>query len=328
MISENSTPLLIEKLQNQDRRALAKLLTLVEQNTDTHGNEVAEVMSALPHATKPTWRIGITGPPGVGKSSLIEVLGLALIATGKKVAVLAVDPTSKKSGGSILGDKIRMPELSLHADAFVRPSASRLHPGGTAQATNNTVRVCEAAGYDVVLIETVGVGQGETEVSEVVDLFLLLVMPNAGDEVQGVKRGIMEMADVIVVTKSDLDTAASSVALAQYTSALRLFMSDKEYWTPKAFCTSSVSKTGFDELVACIEEYFSPNNNSSIVARRKEQSLVWFKREAANNVVRHVLADERVSAKMELEMNRIRTNNTEPSVAVHSFTTWFTERFK
>jgi len=305
-----------------DRRALAKALTMVEQNMDTHGDEVAELMAALPPTTKPTWRIGVTGAPGVGKSTLIEELGMSLLASGKSVAVLAVDPSSKKSGGSILGDKVRMPVMSLHPNAFVRPTASKLHHGGTAASTHNAIRVCEAAGFDVIIVETVGVGQGETEVSEVVDMFLLLLLPNSGDDVQGIKRGIMEVADVFVVTKSDLDPIAANVALAQCKSAARLFMSDKLFWTQRAVSTSALSKTGIDELTSHVADFFSDENYKQIATNRDSQNVIWFNREVSTQIVQNAMKNADVSSMISEMLLSMKTEKIDPSVAVHKFSKW------
>ncbi|MBF9030223.1 methylmalonyl Co-A mutase-associated GTPase MeaB [Rhodobacterales bacterium HKCCE3408] len=232
-----------------DRRALARAVTLVESTRPDHRSEAAALMEALRGADREALRIGLSGTPGVGKSSFIETFGLMLIGQGLRVAVLAVDPSSARSGGSILGDKTRMERLSRERNAFIRPSPSATHLGGVARRTREAVALCEAAGFDVVLIETVGVGQSETMVAQMCDLFVLLLAPAGGDELQGVKRGIMEMADLILVNKADGDLAsAASRTVADYSGALRLLRKrpqDPEGF-PKAMAVSALEEKGLD----------------------------------------------------------------------------------
>ena len=204
------------------RRAMAKAITLLESTRTDHRVLADELLTAmLPH-TGQSFRLGISGVPGVGKSTFIEALGLYLIQQGHRVAVLAVDPSSSVSGGSILGDKTRMEHLSVHPDAYIRPSPSSGTLGGVAEKTRESMLVCEAAGYDVVIVETVGVGQSETAVANMTDMFCLLQLPNAGDDLQAIKKGVMELADLVVINKSDIDVNAATRAEAQITSALRL----------------------------------------------------------------------------------------------------------
>ena len=206
-----------------DRRALARAITLIESGRADHRAQAADLMEALKDTGREAMRIGLSGTPGVGKSTFIESFGMMLTAQGLRVAVLAVDPSSARSGGSILGDKTRMERLSRDPNAFIRPSPSRSHLGGVARRTRETVALCEAAGFDVVLIETVGVGQSETVVAEMSDLFILLLAPGGGDELQGVKRGIMEMADIILVNKADGDLKPAAMrTCSDYAGALRL----------------------------------------------------------------------------------------------------------
>src|SRR6186713_348545 len=205
------------------RRAIAKAITLLESTRADHRAQGDELLTALlPHTGK-AMRLGISGVPGVGKSTFIEVLGLYLIAQGHRVAVLTVDPSSTVSGGSILGDKTRMERLSVHERAFIRPSPSSGTLGGVAEKTREAMLVCEAAGYDIVIVETVGVGQSETAVSSMTDMFVLMQLPNAGDDLQAIKKGVMELADLVVINKADIDRDAATRAQAQITSALRLF---------------------------------------------------------------------------------------------------------
>jgi LAO/AO transport system kinase len=204
------------------RRAIAKAITLLESTRPDHRAQADELLtSLLPHAGN-AFRLGISGVPGVGKSTFIEALGLYLIDKGHRVAVLAVDPSSSVSGGSILGDKTRMEKLSVHEFAFIRPSPSSGTLGGVAEKTRESIAVCEAAGYDVVIVETVGVGQSETAVARMTDMFVLMQLPNAGDELQAIKKGVMELADLVVINKADIDSAAATRAQALITSSLRL----------------------------------------------------------------------------------------------------------
>jgi len=213
---------LIDGVRSGDRRALAKAITLLESTRADHRRRADAVLDALlPHSGQ-ALRLGISGVPGVGKSTFIEALGMFLLARGHKVAVLAVDPSSGVSGGSILGDKTRMERLSMQQNAYIRPSPSSGTLGGVTEKTREAVLVCEAAGYDVVIVETVGVGQSETTVAGMTDMFVLLQLPNAGDDLQAMKKGIMELADLIVINKADLDPDAATRAEAQFTSALRV----------------------------------------------------------------------------------------------------------
>src|SRR5210317_1307445 len=237
----------LDKLLSGDRRALSKAITLVESSRSDHRAAALELLEGASKANRRALRIGLSGTPGVGKSTFIESFGTMLTALGMRVAVLAVDPSSARSGGSILGDKTRMDHLSRNPNAFIRPSPSQSHLGGVARRTREAVALCEAAGFDVVLIETVGVGQSETIVSEISDLFLLLLAPAGGDELQGVKRGIMEMADMILVNKADGDLKATAMrTCADYAGALRLLRKrpqDPEGF-PKAMTVSALAKDG------------------------------------------------------------------------------------
>jgi LAO/AO transport system kinase len=204
------------------RRAMAKMITLLESTRADHRLRADALLDALLPRAAPSFRLGISGVPGVGKSTFIESLGLLLIERGHRVAVLAVDPSSSVSGGSILGDKTRMEQLSVHPQAFIRPSPAGATLGGVAERTREAMRVCEAAGYDLVIVETVGVGQSETAVASMTDMFVLMQLPNAGDDLQAIKRGVTELADLVVINKADLDEAAATRARAQITSALRI----------------------------------------------------------------------------------------------------------
>ncbi len=206
----------------QKRRAIAKAITLLESTRGDHRSQADALLTALLPHTGRSFRLGLSGVPGVGKSTFIEVLGLHLIALGHRVAVLTIDPSSSVSGGSILGDKTRMERLSVHSQAYIRPSPSSGTLGGVAEKTREAMLVCEAAGYDIVIVETVGVGQSETAVQGMTDMFVLMQLPNAGDDLQAIKKGVMELADLVVINKADLDAAAATRAQAQITSSLRL----------------------------------------------------------------------------------------------------------
>lgn len=267
------------------RRAMAKAITLLESTRADHRAQADELLTAiLPH-TGQSFRLGISGVPGVGKSTFIEALGLYLIGQGHRVAVLAVDPSSTVSGGSILGDKTRMEHLSVHPQAYIRPSPSSGTLGGVAEKTREAMLVCEAAGYDVVIVETVGVGQSETAVQGMTDMFCLLQLPNAGDDLQAIKKGVMELADLVVINKADIDPDAATRARAQITSALRLLglhgnpdhmHHDQQIWHPQAIQLSALLGQGVDAFWAAVSEFRQLQTaNGRLQARRQQQSLAW-----------------------------------------------------
>lgn len=256
-----------------NRRALARAITLTESTRPDHEAQAQALLAeVLPHAGR-SIRVGLTGVPGVGKSTLIEALGLHLADAGRRVAVLAVDPSSARTGGSIMGDKTRMPRLTVHPNAYIRPSPSGGTLGGVARRTRETITLCEAAGYDVLLVETVGVGQSETQVAAMTDLFVLLTLPNAGDELQGIKRGIMELADLCVVNKADTDPRAATRAQTELTAALRLLTPHDAPWRPRALRASAVTGAGIPELWEAVEEY---RRTVDLPARRRAQTALWF----------------------------------------------------
>lgn len=260
-----------------NRTILSRAITLIESHRPDHAAIAQEIITGcLPHAGRSV-RIGITGVPGVGKSSFIEVLGIYLTRQGKKLAVLAIDPSSERSKGSILGDKTRMENLSNDPNAFVRPSPASGSLGGVARKTRETMILCEAAGFDVVFIETVGVGQSETAVHSMVDFFLLLMLAGAGDELQGIKRGIMEMADAIAITKADGENVRpSELASLEYRNALHLFPPPESGWLPKVITLSARENRGMDTLLAIFSEYFDHVKASGYFEhRRMEQSKHW-----------------------------------------------------
>ena len=268
---------LVKGILTRNITALSRAITLVESTNPDHLAKANEVINAcLPHANQSV-RIGITGVPGVGKSTFIEAFGTHLTELGKKVAVLAVDPSSTISHGSILGDKTRMEELVKDKNAFIRPSASGETLGGVARKTRETITLCEAAGFDTIVIETVGVGQSETAVHSMVDFFLLLKISGAGDELQGIKRGIMEMADAIVINKADGDNIKKAkLAKTEFNRALHLFPAKKSGWQPKVETCSAITKDGIPEVWNTISEYLElTKSNKYFSENRREQNHYW-----------------------------------------------------
>ena len=267
------------------RRAMAKAITLLESTRADHRAQGdALLTSLLPHTGK-SFRLGISGVPGVGKSTFIEALGLFLIAQGLRVAVLTIDPSSTVSGGSILGDKTRMEHLSVHEKAYIRPSPSSGTLGGVAEKTREAMLVCEAAGYDIVIVETVGVGQSETAVANMTDMFVLMQLPNAGDDLQAIKKGVMELADLVVINKADIDPDAATRARAQIMSSLRLLglhgnpenmHHDQAIWHPQAIQLSALKGEGVDRFWASVSEYRGLQSaNGRTTLRRQQQAKAW-----------------------------------------------------
>ncbi|MDH4450323.1 MAG: methylmalonyl Co-A mutase-associated GTPase MeaB [Rhodoferax sp.] len=281
----------------QQRRAVAKAITLLESTRVDHRAQADELLTALlPHTGK-SLRLGISGVPGVGKSTFIEALGLYLIAQGHRVAVLTIDPSSAVSGGSILGDKTRMEKLSMHEKAYIRPSPSSGTLGGVAEKTREAMLVCEAAGYDIVIVETVGVGQSETAVQGMTDMFVLMQLPNAGDDLQAIKKGVMELADLVVINKADIDADAATRAQAVITSSLRLLgmhgsasvyaelvegskastsSARMQLWSPKVISLSALHGTGVDTFWKAVCEFQTLQTANGLFSqRRQNQALAW-----------------------------------------------------
>ncbi|MBG6074959.1 methylmalonyl Co-A mutase-associated GTPase MeaB [Polaromonas sp. CG_9.11] len=272
----------------QQRRAIAKAITLLESTRADHRAQGDELLTMLLPHTGQAFRLGISGVPGVGKSTFIEVLGLYLIKQGHRVAVLTIDPSSSVSGGSILGDKTRMDMLSVHESAYIRPSPSSCTLGGVAEKTREAMLVCEAAGYDVVIVETVGVGQSETAVANMADMFVVMQLPNAGDDLQAIKKGVMELADLVVINKADIDANAAMRAEAQIKSAMRLFGLvnnamgasqaadfDKQ-WHPQVLQLSALHNQGVDAFWAAVTEFRKlQTTNGKLASRRQHQALSW-----------------------------------------------------
>ena len=267
------------------RRAMAKAITLLESTRADHRAQGDELLTTLLPQTGKSFRLGISGVPGVGKSTFIEALGLYLIGQGHRVAVLTIDPSSTVSGGSILGDKTRMEHLSVNDQAYIRPSPSSGTLGGVAEKTRESMLVCEAAGYDVVIVETVGVGQSETAVSSMTDMFVLLQLPNAGDDLQAIKKGVMEIADLVVINKADLDTRAATRAEAQITSSLRILSQhgnpdnahhNETQWHPKVVQISALLGQGIEGFWDTVKQYRQVQTaNGRLATRREKQALAW-----------------------------------------------------
>jgi LAO/AO transport system kinase len=267
------------------RRAIAKAITLLESTRADHRAQADEMLTQLLPQTGRSFRLAISGVPGVGKSTFIEALGLYLIGEGHRVAVLTIDPSSSVSGGSILGDKTRMERLSVHERAYIRPSPSGGTLGGVAEKTREAMLVCEAAGYDIVIVETVGVGQSETAAAAMTDMFALMQLPNAGDDLQAIKKGVMELADLVVVNKADLDADAATRARAQITSALRIFgqqghparaRHDKSVWHPQVLQLSAARGEGIAQFWSMVTRFRElQQGNGRFAARRQQQALDW-----------------------------------------------------
>ena len=267
------------------RRAIAKAITLLESTRADHRAQGDELLTALlPHTGK-SFRLGISGVPGVGKSTFIETLGLHLIGQGHRVAVLTIDPSSTVSGGSILGDKTRMEHLSVHEKAYIRPSPSSGTLGGVAEKTREAMLVCEAAGYDIVIVETVGVGQSETAVASMTDMFVLLQLPNAGDDLQAIKKGVMELADLVAINKADIDPDAATRARLQIMSSLRLLglhgnpdhaHDEPTAWQPQVIQISALKGQGVDVFWAAVSQFRAlQNTDGMLIARRQQQARAW-----------------------------------------------------
>ncbi|MGW1455303.1 methylmalonyl Co-A mutase-associated GTPase MeaB [Salegentibacter agarivorans] len=301
---------LLQQLLNGNKTALGRAITLVESNQFSHRKKAQQLLEgALPYSQK-SIRIGITGVPGVGKSTFIESFGSFLIQQGKKVAVLAVDPSSSVSHGSILGDKTRMENLVKEENAFIRPSASGSSLGGVAKKTRESIILCEAAGFDVVLIETVGVGQSETTVHSMTDFFLLLKLAGAGDELQGIKRGIIEMADAIVINKADGDNIkAAREAKLEFNRALQLYPSKESGWKPKVALSSALKQTGIDNIWELIKEFEKlGRENGYFQKNRKEQNKFWLLQTINEHLKNRFYQNPMMKNELEIQLKAIENN--------------------
>ena len=317
---------LVAGILSGDITSLSRAITLVESTNPAHLEKASEIVNTcLAHASNSV-RIGITGVPGVGKSTFIEAFGKHLTYLGKKVAVLAVDPSSTISHGSILGDKTRMEELVKDNNAFIRPSASGETLGGVARKTRETITLCEAFGFDTIIIETVGVGQSETAVHSMVDFFLLLKISGAGDELQGIKRGIMEMADAIVINKADGDNIRKAgLAKTEFNRALHLFPAKKSGWIPQATTCSAISKTGITEVWKMISDYLAlTKDNGWFTEKRHEQNQYWMLETIDGRLKEHFYNDDSVRKLLEETKKAVQNNEISPFAAAQMLlTTYF-----
>jgi len=305
---------LINGILNHDQSSLSKAITIIESTAQKHQQPAKTIIeNCLPYANN-SIRIGITGVPGVGKSTFIESFGKLLISEGKKVAVLTVDPSSSISKGSILGDKTRMEELVKEKNAFIRPSASGDTLGGVARKTRETVILCEAAGFDVILIETVGVGQSETAVHSMTDFFLLMKLAGAGDELQGIKRGIMEMADAIIINKADGENLkAAKMAKNEFNRALHLYPPKESDWTPKTLLCSALKYEGIQEIWEVISIYFEKvKTNEYFQHKRKEQNKFWLMQTIESRLKSEFYANPSIKIELEKQLKALDENLTTP----------------
>jgi len=309
----------INAILSGDRRMLARAITLVESTRDDHRAKAIELIDALGQSKCSALRIGLSGTPGVGKSTFTESFGMMLVEKGLKVAVLAVDPSSKRTGGSILGDKTRMDRLSRHPNAFIRPSPSSAALGGVARRTREAISLCEAAGFDVVLVETVGVGQSEVMVADMTDLFLLLLAPAGGDELQGVKRGIMEIADLILINKADGELKSQAIrTCADYTGALRLLrkrvQDPKDF--PKAMTISALEEDGLETVWVEVETLSTWRRDKGYLdANRRRQAKVWFEDEVRRGVLGQLERDETLRSLQENLHRQVAEGALSPDAA-------------
>ncbi|HEY5689338.1 MAG TPA: methylmalonyl Co-A mutase-associated GTPase MeaB [Yeosuana sp.] len=297
--------------------ALSRGITLVESKNKDHLNEANNlIMKCLPYANK-SIRIGITGVPGVGKSTFIETFGNLLISLGKKVAVLAIDPSSSLSKGSILGDKTRMDDLVKQPNAFIRPSASGETLGGVARKTRESIILCESAGFDVIIIETVGVGQSETAVHSMVDFFLLLQLTGAGDELQGIKRGIIEMADTIAINKADGDNLKNAkIAKIEYDRTLHLYPKKASNWQPKTVICSALNNEGIEAIWQIIQEYIQvTKENGFFNKKRQEQNKFWLIQTIENQLKTDFFNHPKIKKELQKQLELIELNKTTPFAA-------------
>jgi LAO/AO transport system kinase len=304
-----------------NRRALAKAITLIESTRPDHRAQADALLDVLMPRTGRALRIGISGVPGVGKSAFIEVLGLMLIGRGHRLAVLAIDPSSSRTGGSILGDKTRMARLSVHEAAFIRPSPTSGALGGVAEHTREAALLAEAAGYDIVIVETVGVGQSETAVAGMTDLFVLMQLPNAGDDLQAIKRGVMELADLVVIHKADLDPAAATRAQAQVSSALRIF---GQHGNPSyqgsapVLLASALKADGVEAVWSAIEAEIARRRASgAFEARRREQAQSWLWEIIRSRLVADFTRDPDVRRALPDALDAVQGLRAAPSAVAH-----------
>jgi LAO/AO transport system kinase len=301
-----------------DRATLARAITLIESKRADHRKAAHHLVQELLPLTGKAVRLGITGAPGAGKSTTIDVLGITLTGRGHKVAVLAVDPSSSRTGGSILGDKTRMAQLASDPNAFVRPSPSSGTLGGVAAKTRETMLLCEAAGYDVVLVETVGIGQSETAVADMTDFFLVLMLPGAGDELQGLKKGIVELADMVAVNKADGDNMArAKVAAAEYRAALNILSPHSPTWSPPVVTYSALTGNGISELWSQVQAHKKLMTASGeLASRRREQQVKWMWSMLEERLTARLRSDPAVRGKVRQAEAAVAAGKLAPTLAV------------
>ncbi len=314
-------PIDVQKLFNDlkagKREALSKSLTLVESSKPEHRTLAKQLVEFSTKVSRNSLRIGITGVPGVGKSTFIESFGLLAIEKQKKVCVLAIDPSSQLSKGSLLGDKTRMEQLSVNENAYIRPSPTSGNLGGVARATRESILLCEAAGYDLILVETVGVGQSETTVHSMVDVFVMLLLANAGDEIQGIKRGIMEMADILMVNKADGENKQqAAVAARQLKQALHYFPLPKSGWSPTVDTMSALKAEQIDRVWKRVSEYLQlTKENGYYKKRRQEQTVHWFKQSLSEQLIQQLSQDKRFQEKITSIEQEVKAGDLDPFIA-------------
>jgi LAO/AO transport system kinase len=311
-------PALARAIRAGDRAVLARAITLIESKRADHRAAAAALVQELLPDTGNAARVGITGAPGVGKSTSIDTLGHYLTAQGHKVAVLAVDPSSSRTGGSILGDKTRMAQLAMDPNAFIRPSPASGTLGGVAAKTRETMLLCEAAGYDVVLVETVGIGQSETAVSDMTDFFLALMLPGAGDELQGIKKGLVELADMIAVNKADGDNVSrAKLAAAEYRGALHILTPRSANWTPPVVTYSALAATGIEDLWGKITEHRTRLTASGEIAQiRRTQQVKWMWTMLEERLFARLRSDPAIRAKLPKIEANVAAGTLSPTAAV------------
>ncbi len=307
---------LVDEVLARQPRALAKAITLVESTRADHQARAERVLEALLPATGRSIRVGISGAPGAGKSTFIEALGLHLAGQGRRVAVLAVDPSSTISGGSLLGDKTRMERLCQEPNAFIRPSPSRGSLGGVAEKTREAMLVCEAAGYDVIVVETVGVGQSETTVAGMVDAFVLLQLPHAGDDLQAIKKGIVELADVVVINKADLDPEAAALAKHQFAGALAMLRGASPRWRPPVVAVSAATRAGIAEFWAEVERFRRVMaEGGELEVKRQRQAIDWMWTLIDNGLRARFRQHPQVRHHLESVCRAVAAGGTTPAIA-------------
>ena len=309
---------MIVAVEAGDRVALGRAITLVESARPEDQARARQLLECLLPRTGKSVRVGISGVPGAGKSTLIDQLGLNLVAKGRKVAVLAVDPTSARSGGSILGDKTRMGRLAAESSAFIRPSPAGDSLGGVTKTTRETIALLEAAGYELVLVETVGVGQSETAVANMVDIFVVVGLPGAGDELQGIKRGLLELADIIAVNKADGDQVErANRAAMEYRTALHILAAGNPNWSPLVLTVSARDNIGLDELWTKIEErHAAAEASGALDARRKDQAVAWMREIFEQRLLAAFKGGRRVSRLWGEMEEQVRSGEITPAAAV------------